>query len=84
MSDKEELDRLPRNLKILALHRKKVTRAEHEKKKDLVKSWISEQNFKDRFVKNQLHLYISHHNYHLHYLGHHYHGQHCQQYNHCH
>ena len=52
MSDKEELDRLPRNLKILALHRKKVTRAEHEKKKDLVKSWISEQNFKDRFVKN--------------------------------
>ena len=51
MSDKEELDRLPRNLKILALHRKKVTRAEHEKKKDLVKSWISEQNFKGRFVK---------------------------------
>ena len=48
----EELDRLPRNLKILALHRKKVIRAEHEKKKDLVKSWISEQNFKDRFVKN--------------------------------
>ena len=54
MSEKEDLDRLPRNLKILALHRKKVTRAEHEKKKDLVKSWISEQNFKDRFVKNQL------------------------------
>ena len=52
MSEKEDLDRLPRNLKILALHRKKVTRAEHEKKKDLVKSWISEQNFKDRFVKN--------------------------------
>ena len=52
MSDKEELDRLPRNLKILALHRKKFTRVEHEKKKDLVNSWISEQNFKDRFVKN--------------------------------
>ena len=52
MSDKEELDRLPRNLKILALHRKKVTRVEHEKKKDLVNTWISEQNFKDRFVKN--------------------------------
>ena len=47
MSDKEELDRLPRNLKILALHRKKFTRVEHEKKKDLVNSWISEQNFKD-------------------------------------
>ena len=52
MSKKEDLDRLPRNLKILALHKKKVTRVEHDKKKDLVKSWISEQNFKDRFVKN--------------------------------